>query len=431
MADPDDNVVKRVLEMPLWVVPSFFVGVLALLGVLSLLFPTFYEQVVWKYLFGPMKATVLRQSTATYNGVVAETGYNVGNTLFNMFTLATWVVWSAQVVTRHGVKTRALPAFGIAGWVAAGAVFHVHQDARLFAVPLEYAFLTPYIYLMFFGFAIGFHFLGRGGERLRRRHGDAGPLGLLAGVLAAGVLAWTVGWYTDASPLRAWLHPGWVAAFAAVGLGLVAWDLKRHGRVVSINWMTAMHVPFLLLAMGYVVKWVWGTPWVFVRPETSTLALAAAPVTLAILLAVWAIGRAWQDRTGAPEAVTLVAPLNLLVVGSQVVDGVVTGIGIDIANYSEKQVVSGLVIDGVQDLSAAIGFDLGVAYPTLVGFVPLKIAIGLLAVYAIDEVTRGDGREVVAEDGQYPLVEYAVKIGVVLVSLGPGLRNMARAALGV
>jgi uncharacterized membrane protein len=117
-------------------------------------------------------------------------------------------------------------------------------------------------------------------------------------------------------------------------------------------------------------------------------------------------------------------PLNIFLIVSQTMDGFATSLGLDLGGYSEKHVLSASLINSFHDLSAFIGWEFGTLYPTFLAFVPVKLAISLAVVYAIDVYSREDVK-------QYPALIGFVKFAIIMVGIGPAVRDFARLSLGI
>lgn len=116
--------------------------------------------------------------------------------------------------------------------------------------------------------------------------------------------------------------------------------------------------------------------------------------------------------------------INLLIVFGQMVDAFATSYGIDLAGYDEKHVLSAGIIDEFRDYSTSIGFDFGATYPTFIAFVAVKLLVSLLVIYAIDVQSKNDANA-------NPTLIGLVKFAIIMVGLGPGVRDFVRLSLGV
>jgi uncharacterized membrane protein len=155
------------------------------------------------------------------------------------------------------------------------------------------------------------------------------------------------------------------------------------------------------------------------------MALATAlAVAVAFGVRWWSTLRK-QVATVVPLIATAYAlAINLLLVFSQMLDGFATALGIDLLGYIEKHVLSARVIDAFRDFSTDLGWAFGASYPTFLAFAPVKLLVSLLVVYAIDVHSREDARS-------HPTMIGLVKFAIIMVGIGPGVRDFTRMSLGV
>ena len=113
------------------------------------------------------------------------------------------------------------------------------------------------------------------------------------------------------------------------------------------------------------------------------------------------------DMESLAGLAVLSSPIVFLAIYGQVVDGVATGMGIEIYNYGEKHVLSAAVIE-----------FFGSAY----GFTILKIALGFV-VWWFYALQRWEYR--------YRHLRILMALALMTVGLAPGLRGAFRMALGV
>lgn len=416
---PPANLLDR---LPWWTAPAILLGVPLLVWLGVLLAPeTVYDRFVWKYYWGPIKADALPGDVQFHNGVAAYSGYNVVNTMSWMVLLAVALLGMAQMLHRLRTPMDARLILAATTWVVAGSVFHVMQDVDLFATPLEYFFITPPIYLLFAAFGIlsflAGHYL-RWVERQAGREAALQKLWMLQSIL---VLTYVALWSQDWGQVVHYPNPLWFAGLSALTFFLVRARTLRTGidPTALTGWLS---IPAFGLSILYLVGFVrgdWG-----LGPDEDAMTsvwLLATGGALAATLLVYAVAR---GRSG-PFATALHHPINLTVVFAHTLDGLATAIGIDaIGGYREKHVVSELVRKSFEDLSQRIGWEFGAENPTFLAFLPLKFLLGLLVVYGIDVAAKEDAR-------RYPVLMGLMKFAIIMVGLGPGIRNMVRMSLGV
>jgi uncharacterized membrane protein len=310
-------------------------------------------------------------------------------------------------------------------------------------------------------------------------------------ILALGVLLYVLAWVARWDQVVVYVHPVHVALFAAITFFVVRFRVVQTGRVEPREFILMLSVFPLLIALDYVALFV-AEPWLDARglaqDPSDGLAwsvIAAPALALATVLVVRqtparivtgflvvggsivagvlgmlavqniaarlgitvlesgsilgfvlagiavAVGVAWTRRIRANFAATamefgvaLRSPINMLLVFSQMVDGFATALGLDLAGYSEKHILSAFIIDRFRDFAAGIGWTFGAENPTFLAFVPVKLIVSLAVVYAIDVYSKEDA-------AKSPTLIGFVKFAIIMVGIGPGVRDFARLSLGV
>lgn len=149
-----------------------------------------------------------------------------------------------------------------------------------------------------------------------------------------------------------------------------------------------------------------------------------------VAVAAYAGWRAWKDNKGkgaalaAQTTVAFAMAINLLLVFSQMLDAFATALGIDLNGYTEKHVLSAGVIDAFRGFAGSIGWPFGASHPTFLAFAPVKLLVSLLVVWAIDVYSVEDSR-------RHPTMIGLVKFAIIMVGIGPGVRDFTRLSLGV
>lgn len=487
-------------RMPWWTIPAILIGVPLLFAAVTQVVPDFHDEVVWQYYWGPIKADAMncaqvsslaqdRCASATADGVLAHSGYNVVNTLSWAVLLGVCILGIAQMLAafRQPMDDKLIVA--ATAWVVVGSVAHVLEDVGLFAGALQYFFITPPIYLLFGAFGIASFLVAQWMRSVSAKSDLHAALRLLWILHIVAVLVWLGLWLNEWPQLTVYVNPAWVALFAAINFLVARTVILRQGRIDAALMTLVLSLGTYLLVGAYVFTYV-TDPWndlggdgmpaaVVIAPALAaaaaglvyalarkapkvllgilvvggSLLAGVAVVTLinlllaqrlglfgglhglvalaAVLLVAAAAGARWWStlRPQAPTVLPLVAvayatAINLLLVFSQMVDGFATSLGIDLLGYEEKHVLSARVIDVFRDFSSDVGWAFGASYPTFLAFAPVKLMVSLLVVYAIDIHSRDDART-------HPTMIGLVKFAIIMVGMGPGVRDFVRMSLGV
>lgn len=143
------------------------------------------------------------------------------------------------------------------------------------------------------------------------------------------------------------------------------------------------------------------------------------------LLVPWVglgLARLFASRRGAePSAAALADPTNLLLLGSQYADALMTSIGIDLYGATEKHVLPRTLIAWVDALSLPAGLG---DFPTLLVMVPYKLLLALLLIWVLDVRLR----DALAP---HPNVSPLAKGIAMVVGFSPAFRDGLRLSMGV
>lgn len=421
-------------RLPWYAVPAVLLGVPLLLWIgTRLARDAVYSNFVCKYYWGPIKADAIT-GTNVYdcgNGVLAEAGYNLVNTATWALLLGVSIIGLAQMLRafRQPMDTKLI--LGATAWVVTGSVWHVLQDVDLFQQPLEFVFITPPIYLLFgLGGVLSF-LIAQYGRFVHRQTGSlAQALQKVWFVHVVGIVVYTALWLKGWEQVAFYVNPFFFALYMTAGFLLWRHRMVRRGAVDPAETTGIFALPWFLLGINYIFVFR-DDPWAPVhRSEGLGFAFVVAPLLAAATVGVvYLVARRLKQR-GRENAFAFLLPINLFLVFSQMLDAFATAIGIDLgpilagAGYTEKHVLSEALRGGFENLSQRVGFDLGATYPTFLAFAPVKLAVSLLVVYVIDVQSKEDVKK-------YPDLIGLIKFAIIMVGIGPGVRNMVRMSLGV
>jgi len=408
-------------RIPIYAVPLGLGGLLAGLGVAAILWPTaVVDEWLWRYFWGPVVADArgfAPSESLEWHGVPAHAGYNPVNTVAWALLLGLCILWLAQILRRYHAPMDMAMIAGATLWVAAGTLFHLLEDTMYFRPPVQYLFISPAVYLVFGALGVLSYLMG---HRMRRLSGNRrvvlAPLGIVcvAVVLGYAVLAWSA-W----DGVARYAHPFWVALAAAAVFLAIRQHATRRGAVDPATVLQATAIGVAAVGALLLVQFA-SNPW---SPHLEMKPWAVAVPTLAVAgtALAYSVGRVASPRW--PLARALVQPVNLLLVGSQLLDAFATALAIDGAGYEEKHVVSLGIISGFAQLAATQGWTWASGHEALLAFVPLKFTFAVAAVVAMDAKKR-------MGEPDTPYMGL-IKFAIILGGIGPGLRDFVRLGLGV
>ncbi len=414
----------RIRRLPWYTVPGILFGVPALFAILiQINSRIFYDHIVWKYYWGPIAADAAGRATLSLNGVETHAGYNMVNTLTWALLMGVCIVGIAQILVRFNQPMDARMVIGATAWVVAGSVWHVVEDTDLIEPPLQYVFITPPIYLLFGLFGILSYLLGEFAARVEKKTDASHGMRQIWLVQMFIVLGYTWLWRNDWDGMIHYANPLWIAACAVITQAILWWDVRRRGQIEGASVLLILSVGWLLSSLVFVREFL-NDPWKAQGANALPEAVWLAPLLAGILTGlVYAGGRA-AVNSGKGWGRAFMHPVNLLIVFAQVLDGVATSLGLDMAGYVEKHVLSAALIDTFKEFSIQIGFDFGATYPTFLSFVPVKLLLSLFVIYVIDINGKEDAQA-------SPTLIGMVKFAIIMVGIGPGIRDFVRLAMGV
>lgn len=429
-------------RIPGYAVPLVLVVVPILFWIAAKLWPTqVYDGFVWRYYWGPIyadahgyaSACLLPSGTITATslctgGVLTNSGYNLVNTASWALLLGVCIVGIAQMLNRTKTPMDGRLIVAATLWVVAGSVFHVLEDTGLMTAPLQYFFITPTIYLLFGAGGVFSMVLGHYLRRVAERAGIAVALHKLWLILAVPVIGYLFLWLQPWDQVTHYVHPILVAVFAVVAYAVFVVHTTRLGRIDPTYFVGAMALGWIFLSIAYVVLFV-QKPW---HGQDPILFALWAPFLAAGLTALmYAIARAITKRKGPTEAAkrtglwwALLQPMSLLILFAQMLDAFATSIGIDAGPYSEKHVLSAALIDLAKNTGDHYHIAFLSAHPTLLGFGTVKFVLSLLIISALNSSQSTESER------EGPLMGL-VKFAIIMVGIGPGIRDFTRMALGV
>lgn len=290
---------------------------------------------LWKYIAGPL-ITHAKGTTVTYSGVVAAEGYNIYNTALYAVGLVGFIAALNRLLDRWDIDDGHDLVIGMVPFVIMGGMLRVLEDTGTIGYPLNLPLITPLIYFLVAGIAVGCLYISVVLARRGRYDSYRRPL-LLSGI----------------------------------------------GGIVITTFLLA---PTALARFGA------GTA----PPEGIGIVIL---LTGAALLA--AVGLRRRLAPLVPDTF-LNTTIGEIAVIAQVMDGAVTAGSLAFLGYGEKHVVSRYLIE-----------TLGTPY----AFLGVKAAFIIAILAYLPE-----------EDDRLSML---IMLGVIAVGMGPAVRNLTRAILGI
>lgn len=386
------------------------VVVIAPWAILALLCATFpkevYDGFVYRYLWAPIVADAVP-------GSGESTNYNVVNTTF----YAIWVV--ITMLGLYEVRKRnvleAIPVderfvLALLPLVVLGGVLRALQDSALFGEPATYLFIAPLIYPMLCIFAAPMIIYSIWTSYPKERSGSLkrfsyGCIALFIIYILALLIA----------PDQMMLYPGWPVAIIIIVACAFLFHLLSQKYHVAYSAMFSYGLMLLLFFLSIAAFWGsvgrWTDSYLRFDPSGATprpMELVIIPGITAGITALYVVS-AYLIKKKYPSSSRILSIENTLLVFGQMIDATATWRGIDAYGYSEKNVIPIAVVGG-----AGSGIAL----------FALKLLIVIPLIYLLDIALEKEmrGRE---------SLRTIIKAGIMILGMGPGIRDTSRIAMGI
>lgn len=135
-----------------WILYLF--GPLGAISAGLLVFPDLvFDRYIWQYLWGPVVADAT-SGTATHEGIIATTGYNLVNTITYLALILYSLPGLNAFLDTADIELDARLAYGLAPLIVAGGAMRALEDASVLTEPLDLLFITPSIYVVVAGITV-------------------------------------------------------------------------------------------------------------------------------------------------------------------------------------------------------------------------------------------------------------------------------------
>jgi uncharacterized membrane protein len=344
----------------------------------------------------------------------AAESYNVLNTLAYALILVPALLFIWRVLDRVKVRVDDRFLLMLTPFIVLGGAARALEDALYFKEPAVFAFISPLIYVaegfLVLALVVSAAWVATTAAAKGPQRGVAAWVVAFAPGAAALVVLGSFSPHLVAAPIPAPILLSAVsAAFLAGAAGAMRPGAGQPHRFVVI-------AGFLLLAVAayLIVRWATLGGWEpTAEPVPTHLGEAPAVLLLAASAAALTWAGLWLLAPRAAWAKSMLAPVNLLVLFGQYLDGAATYWGIDHFGYQEKHVLTGFFIE--QAGTAVVMF-------------PIKLVFVLFVLYLIDVMFRDDLKD---PDGKPGTLAGLLKLTVLAVGMGPGTRDLLRLVMGV
>ena len=387
---------------------SIFLGIIAVIIIGYLLAPTLvYDQWIWKYYWGPVVADASGHSVS-YNGVTALEGYTILSEITYGLILVCALYGLYKLLKKFKIRIDWYFCLALFPYILFGPVTRVLEDTNYFSEPAVFWFISPLIYFQTTLYVLSFLFLG---YYLQKRAFNARKtLLILLSVFVLIDSLYTIIWALGIRYGASIIEPGFFYV-----LSLLAF-LPLLYRIIKKQMMTVNTVIFsggllvVLPCFFLIGRWIMGDQWSGSYGTYLNVFLFVIGLVVLIVLLVYLI--TWVYRKH--ETIVMYKnPLNLSMLAGHLIDGITSYISIydplsmGLPSYVEKHPAS----NGLMEL-----------WPPL--FPIVKFLLIIMVIYVFDVVYK-------KELGKYSRLVNLLKIGIFILGVSPGLRDLLRVMMGV
>ena len=394
----------------IWLLIIFIPIIIITLG--CIFYPElFYDQFVWRYFWGTIEADAKEESY----GEVTE-AYNPVNTILYAIILIIVLYWVYKLFKKFEIEIDLKFFIAILPFIFIGGISRALEDAELFYAPIVYLFIAPIIYIFIGVMVIGLIFLGLKIKSIFEIRGVDYGIQIFYWCFVFLNIIYLIIYFLFPDQFSYLLNPIVPVILSIIMLfGITKYVHAQNKFEISI-FLFSIGLWFLLISIIILIQWQsvpsWTDAYFNANPDKDIQLQPFAFILvcgLALLgtFIVFVIAKLFTSKY--PKLIAYTAGINLLLFFGHFLDASATYIAIDYYGYVEKHVLPVFLIELFQ--TAAIMFI-------------LKAIIIIFVVYFIDILYKKDFQK-------NPLLSGLVKIAILVLGLGPGLRDVLRLGIGV
>jgi uncharacterized membrane protein len=387
---------------------GIFCGIITTIVIGYLLTPTLiYDQWIWKYYWGPVVADASGHSVS-YHGVIAQEGYTIISEITYGIILICALYGLYKLLKKLEIRIDWYFCLTLLPYILFGPVTRVLEDTNYFTTPFVYWFISPLIYFQTTFYVLIFLFLGY--YLQKKSFTQRKTLLLLIGVFILIDGFYTFLWFAGVRFGAPGIEPGSFALLSVIAfLPLVYRSIKKQR--MTINTIIFSGGLLIVLPCFYLIgRWITGEKWSasygsYVNVFFLIIGLVALIVTVVYL-------SAWIFRKH-DSIIVYTFPLNLSMLAGHLMDGITSYVSIydplhmELPTYIEKHPASNSLME---------------LWPPL--FPIVKFILIMMVIYIFDVLYK-------KELEKYSRLVNLLKIGIFILGISPGLRDLLRVTMGV
>jgi uncharacterized membrane protein len=390
---------------------AIFLAIIGFISVGCAVLPTiFYDRWIWKYYWGPVVADAAGHS-ASWNGVSVNEGYTLVSELTYGVILVVALYGIYKLLKKLKITIDWKFCLALMPYILFGPVTRVLEDTVYFNEPFVYWFISPLIYFQIAAYALFFLIVGWYiGNSSKKKTDEKRYLFYFASIFIVVDVLYTIIWILGLKYAAYIVHPliFYLLSFLAFMPVLYKFFKKQ---TLTVNTVLFSGGLLLLLPTLYLTSiWILGIQWdssVGVRFDVFLLVICLVSLIVGLVYII-----AYKYRNNE-KLVVYKAPLNLSMLFGHLVDGITSYISIydplkmGLIGYEEKHPASN---------------SLMVLWPPL--FPIMKFILIIAVIYVFDVLYKKELKN-------YMTLVNLLKIGILILGLSPGLRDLLRVTMGV
>jgi len=387
---------------------GIFLGIIIMILIGYLLAQTLvYDQWIWRYYWGPVVADASGHSVS-YNGVTANEGYTILSEITYGVILVFALYGLYKLLKKLEIKIDWYFCLALFPYILFGPVTRVLEDTNYFSEPAVYWFISPLIYFQTTLYVLIFLFLGYylQNKAFTRRK----TLIIFLFVFGLTDVFYTVIWALGIHYGALIIEPGIFYALSLLAFLPFLYRLIKK-QILTVNTVVFSGGLLVVLPCLFIIgRWMTGDQWSVTYGTYLNVFLLVIGLVTLIITVVYLI--AWIYRKHE-TIVVYKNPLNLSMLAGHLMDGITSYVSIydplsmGLPAYIEKHPASNSLME---------------LWPPL--FPIVKFLLIIMVIYVFDVAYK---KELI----KYSRLVNLLKIGIFILGVSPGLRDLLRVTLGV
>lgn len=393
---------------------GFFLSLLFIIIVIiiagSIFAPSiFYDQWIWKYYWGPVVADASGHSVSL-NGIYSNEGYTVVSELTYgiILIIALYAIYKLLKKLRIIINWRFCLA--LMPYILFGPVTRVLEDSDYFYEPFVYWFISPLIYLQIAVYALSFLVIGYYLDKLSRKKSQKIIITYLFSIFIFVDLVYTINWIIGTKYSSFIIHPLIFFILSIFAFVPAMYNFIKQ-KILSVNIVIFSGGLLILFPSIYLIgRWITGHQWGITNGSRFDVFLLIIGLVTLISGVVYIFSYIYKNN----EKVSVYKkPLNLAMIVGHMIDGLSSYISIydplkmGLPIYIEKHPASNILME---------------IWPPL--FPIVKFLLIITVIYIFDVLYKDELKN-------HRTLVNLLKIGILILGISPGLRDLLRVTMGV